>query len=633
MSDNEQKQMKIGGRLVGGDAPCYIIAEAGINHNGALEMALQLVDAAVKAGADAVKFQLRDLEKLYPEELLNNPNLAEWAFQYLLPQLQSSQLKLDDFRCIQQHCEDNGITFLCTPFDEESFRFLEELKTPAYKVASADLVNMPLVEKLAESNKPLILSTGMATAEEIDYTMRWLSKKTNAVAILHCVSTYPAPFENLNLRYIETLKKYGVPVGYSSHERGIAMPLVALTLGACIIEKHLTLDRTLVGPDHATSLEPSGFARLVRDIRNAEKSLVRHEKGMSTMEKLNQQVFRKSLIASCDCIKGTVVTSDMVEVKGPGKGLSPQRYNDLLGRTLERDICKGDVFVDADLDTPPVQKEKNKTFLFKHPWGLKARFHDLDTVLEHNPMLVELHFSTSDLNFDAGMLQNRYSQRLIVHAPEFDAGRLLDLSADELSQREHTIQIFQRTIDKAAELGKRFSGQPGIVFHLGGMSMDAPVEKRSELLAVAAENFMRLEGRDCQLLPENLPPRPWYLGGQWFQNLFAYAEDFSWLCEYAGCGMTLDLAHAQMHCNYRGELLENYVCKCLPYVRHVHISDAKGIDGEGLQIGEGEIDWDSVLCVLSEVQFSWVPEIWSGHLNNNAEACRALIKLNEYNEL
>jgi N-acetylneuraminate synthase len=322
--------LRIGDRLIGDGQPCFVIAEAGINHNGDLGMALQLVDLAVEASADAVKFQKRNLGELYPRELLDDPNSAEWAFQYLLPILKQSELSNDDFREIKAYCDKRHIRFMCTPWDEESLAFLEELDLDVYKVASADLVNLPLLEKLTKTGKPLILSTGMASLEEITYTVDFLKKNNAEFALLHCVSTYPAPFENLNLRFIQTLKQFNVPVGYSSHERGIVMPIVALTLGASIIEKHITLDRTLPGPDHAASLEAVGIKKLIRDIRNAEQALGSLEKSLSAMEIMNRQVLRKSLVAAKPIPSGSVVTREMIKVKGPGKGLSPQRIDDLI---------------------------------------------------------------------------------------------------------------------------------------------------------------------------------------------------------------------------------------------------------------------------------------------------------------
>lgn len=631
---NTIRYLQIGDRLVGEGQPCFIIAEAGVNHNGSLEMALQLVDVALDAGADAVKFQKRELKGLYPAELLENPNAAEWAFQYMIPLLKQTELSADDFRCIKEYCDKCGIRFMCTPWDDTSLELLEELGVEVYKVASADLVNFPLLERIAATGKPMILSTGMATLREIERTVEFLNKIGVCFALLHCVSTYPAPFESLNLRFIETLKKFNVPVGYSGHERGIAMPLVALTLGACIIEKHITLDRTLPGPDHPASLEPQGIKKMVRDIRNAELALGSREKTLSSMEMINRQVLRKSLVAARDLSAGTVVTRDMVAVKGPGKGLTPQRLDELVGVQLDRDIRADEYFTEGDL------RARSESVIsaggLKRPWGLKARCHDLLDILRHRPKLVELHFSEADVDDPPFQPPSQpYPQQLFIHAPEFADRRLLDMCSLDDQWREKSLLLLQRTIDRAAEFQPYFAGGPAsVVIHVGGMTMDEPVEETEQLLGRAIDAFRRLNSKDIILLPENLPPRPWYLGGQWFQNAFASAEDMVVFCQELGLGMTLDLSHAQLYCNLYDKDLADYVKTCLPFVCHVHFGDASGIDGEGLQIGEGVVNWDVILEILSSKEdFSWLPEIWSGHLHGAAGFIEAVNRLANYKVL
>lgn len=627
----QKPTIQLADRLVGEGQPVYIIAEAGVNHNGSLKMALQLVDMAAAAGADAVKFQKRNLESLYPKELLDNPNSAEWAFQYMLPILKQGELDVEAFHTIAEHCRRKEIQFLCTPWDSESLAMLEEMDVPFYKVSSADMVNFPLLEELVQTGKPLILSTGMAALHEIRRTVDFLQERDAEFALLHCISTYPAPFENLNLRFINVLKEFGVPVGYSSHERGITMPVVAVTLGASIIEKHITLDRTLPGPDHAASLEEPGITKMIRDIRNTETALGTEEKYLSAMEILNRQVLRKSLVAT-ECLEpGTVVSREMVGVKGPGKGLSPQRLNDLVGISLRRRICADEYFTEEDL-TANQNLTINRTHLAR-PWGLKARFHDLAEILEKKPRLVELHFSEDDVAHPFTPTAKPHRQQLFVHAPEFMDSQLLDLCTADDEHWERSIALLQRTIDKAVELQPSFTGPVGVVVHVGGMSMDEDTSNRSGLLQRAADALLRLDTKGVFLLPENLPPRPWYFGGQWYQNVFIRPEEMIEFCQAVGSGMALDLSHAQLYCTYTGRSLHEYVTRCLPYVKHLHVADAAGIDGEGMQIGEGVIDWDDILQLFAQSDFTWVPEIWSGHLYNGAGFVRAINELSHYGVL
>src|SRR3990172_6805321 len=234
--------IKIGDRLVGDGQPTYIIAEIGVNHNGILPLALELIDAAVSAGADAVKFQKRNLDKLYAKKYLDNANGGEKTLRYLLPILQRVELPDDAYYKIVDYCKKKEITFLASAFDPESADFLDQLDVPAFKVASADLTNLPLLDHLVGKGKPLILSTGMSRMEEVEVTVNFLKERGAEFALLHCNSTYTTAFEDVNLRFMERLRRLGVPVGYSGHERGIAISTVASALGASIIERHLTLD-------------------------------------------------------------------------------------------------------------------------------------------------------------------------------------------------------------------------------------------------------------------------------------------------------------------------------------------------------------------------------------------------------
>jgi N-acetylneuraminate synthase len=628
MSDSpwSPRPLKLRDRTIGEGEPCFVIAEAGINHNGDLDLALRLVDMAADAGADAVKFQKRHLPSLYPPGLLADANTAEWAFQFILPALRQTDLSDDDFLRIRERCDERGIRFMCTPWDEATLAFLEGLDVELYKVASADLINLPLLDALAATGKPLILSTGMATFEEIETTAAFLGERDVDFALLHCVSTYPAPFENLNLRFIERLKGLGVPVGYSSHERGIAMPLAAVTLGACIVEKHITVDRTLPGPDHPASVEAGGINRLVRDIRNLELALGSGDKALSAMELQNRQVLRKSLVAARDLTAGAVVGRDMVRALGPGKGLSPQRIDELVGVTLRRDVAADEPFVDGDL-AGPADLELRADGL-RRRWGLKARFHDLLEVQALKPELVELHFSQEDVGHPFTPPERPFEQQLFVHAPEFADQRLLDLCSADPETRRRAIDLVQATIDRAAELGRHFAGgPPAFVIHVGGMSMDEPERDVDALLQRAAAAFRELDARGLDLLPENLPPRPWYLGGQWFQNAFTHPEHMVEFCRELALGMTLDVSHAQLWCAESGMPLREYVERTLPYARHLHLADASGIDNEGLQIGEGEIDWNALLEQLERTDFTWVPEIWSGHLHGHQGFVHAVNRL------
>ena len=344
------KTIKIGNKLVGDGQPCFIIAEAGINHNGSLNIAKKLIDVAAESGADAVKFQKRDLNSLYQKKLVENPNLDSQGLETLMNVLKKVELSDSEYKELINYCKQNGILFLCTPWDKKSVDFLEKLNVPAYKISSADMTNFPLLKYVASKKKPMMISTGMSHFDEIKLTVDFLNKLRADFMLMHCNSTYPAPFKDLNLNFIKTLKDtFHVPVGYSGHERGVAISSMAAAIGANAIERHLTLDRTMPGPDHAASIEPQGLARLVKYIRTFEISLGNGKRNFTRGEGLQREVLGKSLIAIKDIKAGQVISEDMVDAKSPGRGLSPQLISVLVGKKAKRDIKSDEFFIEEDL--------------------------------------------------------------------------------------------------------------------------------------------------------------------------------------------------------------------------------------------------------------------------------------------
>ena len=257
---------KVGGKEV------FVIAEIGNNHNGSLELAFKMIDAASKAGANCVKFQMRKMSSVYRKKSLNKQG-EDLGTEYVLDLLDRFQLSQEEHKQVAEYCLDKGILYMCTPWDIDSVDALEALNVQAYKVASADLTNLPLIEKLIQTQKPIILSTGMSSFAEICVTTDFLNSKKADFALLHCNSTYPAPFRDINLKWIKKLKNIHSLIGYSGHERGIAVTLAAVGLGAKVVERHFTFDRTMEGPDHAASLEPTEFQALISGIREIEDAL------------------------------------------------------------------------------------------------------------------------------------------------------------------------------------------------------------------------------------------------------------------------------------------------------------------------------------------------------------------------
>ena len=607
--------IKIGERLVGDGQPTYIIAEIGVNHNGFLDLALKLIDVAVDAGADAVKFQKRQLDKLYGKKYLENANAGEKTLRYLLPILQQVELNEEEYYDIVAHCKKKGITFMCSAFDAESADFLESLDIPAYKVASADLTNLPLLDHLAKKGKPLILSTGMSRMEEVEFTVGFLKERQVQFALLHCNSTYPAAFEDINLRFMNQLRQFDVPVGYSGHERGIAVSTVASALGASIVERHLTLDRTMDGPDHAASLEPQGFQKMVRDIHQVNQALGSgQEKFFSRGEILNREVLGKSLVAARHIQPGETITTEMVTVKGPALGLSPQNYTRLLGRVATRSIEEDEPFLDCDLG---VTINLDSEHVQPMEYGFTVRFRDFEEMLAYNPRMLEFHFTDQDLDEHYPgkdfTEKSAHPLKLVVHAPEFWDRSLVDLCALDERHRRGSVELLQKTINLTREMGPHFVGMPKVIIHPGAMSLDHPIHDKPALYANLSRSVDELDAAGIELLLENLPPHPWYFGGQWLTNAFMDADEIRDFLVAKGLNFCYDSSHHKLYCNWAKVDFYAQVNTLLPYIHHLHLSDGAGLDGEGLQIGEGAIDWVRFFKVVKDYKGTMIPEIWRGH--------------------
>ena len=334
--------LRIGKHIVGNGQPCFIIAEAGVNHNGDLDLAKQLVTAAAESGANAVKFQTFNADRLVnvhaPKAKYQQKSAPNDESQ--LAMLKKLEISEEDHLEIKAHCDRSGITFLSSPFDEISSDFLESMGISAYKIPSGEITNLPFLAHVARKGLPMIVSTGMATLGETESAVSTIEVNGNpGIILLHCVSNYPADPRDVNLRAMITLRwAFNVPTGFSDHTEGDEIALAAVSLGGCILEKHFTMSRKLPGPDHQASIEPDELARLVRRIRAVESAMGDGRKIPAVSEAETAAVARKSLFARCDIPEGSVIKLDMVQIKRPGTGISPSRIQDLLGRTANTRI-------------------------------------------------------------------------------------------------------------------------------------------------------------------------------------------------------------------------------------------------------------------------------------------------------
>ncbi len=619
--------IRVGDIAIGAPNPTFIIAEAGINHNGSMDRAYALIDAAKDAGADAVKFQKRNLGEVYQKKILDNPNSAEQKYQYLIPLLKEFELPNEAFIAMEVYAKNRGIMFLVNPWDKKSCDEIEQfLHVPIYKVGSPDFTNNELLEYISKTKKPMIVSTGMAVQQEIDAGVAFIKTLDVPFAILHCNSTYPAPFDEINLRFMDTLNKYGVPVGYSGHERGIAVSIGAVARGATIIERHITVDRNLEGPDHKASLLPDEFAAMVSGIREVEVAVGEGVKRLSRGEIMNRELLAKSVVAKVFIADGVVITRDMLTTMSPAKGLSPQRLDELLGIAASRDIPVGEALTEDDITGANIASTFSSNDI-AWKWGPVVRWKDFESYVQYRPNLFEFHLSDKDL--DEKIPCGKWEQEVVVHAPEYMKRVYLNPASEDPDERKAVIAILQKSIDIARRLGESFTGTPKFIVHPGGITLTKS-DHPAKLLELFADTLSKLKSDGVDVLPENLPPRPWVFGGEWVTNIFMLGQEIKEFLDETGYNMCFDTSHAALSCNAYGEDLLATIMRLKPYIRHLHIADGSGTGEEGLQIGQGTIDFEKILTPLAGYAYTMVPEIWQGHLHGGKGFLQAMEHLKPY---
>ena len=644
---NRADELRIGRHVVGPDAPTLLISEIGINHQGDASLAKQLVDLSVESGADIVKFQLRDMESLYRQGASGSGG-EDLGPQYTLDLLAKYNLEADQLFEVFDHCRDVGVDVMCTAWDPVSVDRLVDYGVPSLKVASADMTNHSLLRHMAASGTPMVISTGMSTEGEIRETVDLVRSTGVAHAFLHCQSTYPAPFKDVNLAYLTRLAELTqAPVGYSGHERGFHVAVAAVALGARIIEKHFTVDRGLEGNDHKVSLLPGEFKEMVQRVREVEEALgTAAPRAVSTGEMMNRVNLAKSLVATRRIEVGDVLTAADIDIKSPGRGLQPNAYDKLVGRTTTRALEAGDFFYATDLgDAAP----RGRAYDFRRPWGLATRYHDIEAMTrDTTPDFLEFHFSYKDLDLPVAEVFAPYPDGLpmgfTTHSPDLFAGDfLLNLASADDAHWERSIRELQRVVDTTREMQQHFTRGadakadtegPVIVASLGGFTTDAFVApaEREEMYARVAAGLARIDDTGVRLCAQTLPPYPWYMGGQLYCNLFVDPRDTAGFAERYDRRLCFDVSHSKLSANYLGMSFADATDLLAPHTEHLHLVDATGVDGEGVQVGDGEIDWEMLAKQLDVTSpgVSFIPEIWQGHVNDGEGFWIALERLEQW---
>lgn len=643
--------MKIGSKDVEPGTPVYVVCEIGINHDGSMEKAKFLIDCAKKAGADAVKFQKRDLNALYSSDVVAGAS-CDQSVETLIPVLRACEFSEEQLDELRQYSLSKGLDFFFTPFDIPSADVLDG-KLPCYKVASCDCTNLPLLDHLIKKGKPLFISTGMTTPEQLSKVVAFLKEKNAQYMLLHCIAGYPPGTDNLNLTYLKELQKFSPAVGYSAHELEPEYCLAAAALGACLIEKHITYDQNAPGPGHRASLLPEEFAHTVQLIRlnlslaeviqrfpGVKSALGDGKRTLTREEELSRISLQKSIYAARNIPSGKTLEKDDLVVRGPGGGMNPVEYFSVLGRKVINSLVGGEGlreahFVSMLTDFPRV---------FEHGWGFKLRLAEAEKFHNEKMALFEFHMSPNDVSVPFNPTKH-FNQQLVVHAPELisrdlgfsgtDMQSYVDMCSSDKKIREASIAMMKRTIKKTKEMAPYFEGVPQIVIHVGGYAFTQNYSNgiKDEMFELGVESFKQLDKKDVVLLPENMPPFPTHANARCYQAFFSAPEDLARFCKATGLHGCFDLSHAQLYCNSFGGSLVDFAKTVLPFAQHLHIADSSGIDGEGLQIGDGMIDFKPVFELFRSKNFTWVAEITNGHKNNFEGFKEANRRLQKFKDL
>jgi sialic acid synthase SpsE/sugar phosphate isomerase/epimerase len=639
--------LQIGRHRIGADTPPLLLAEIGVNHNGSSDEALWLVEQAAKAGCHAVKFQHRGRD-LYNQADINSFDLGT---QYIIAEIERTRLPVSSLVSCCQLARDLGMEAVVTPFDETALQELIEsdARPAALKIASCDLTNHPLIRTCAATNLPLVLSTGMSYERDIQATSQLLKTLMVEHAFLHCNSTYPAPPHDIHLAYLSRLRDITrTIVGYSSHDGDPVIPTGAVAHGARIIEFHITRSHAAQGTDHRASIEIDSLPAFVRACALMHEATGQPMPRTPTQGELaNRQSLGKSYALRADFLAGHRIRLDDLILVSPGSGFGVDDRDQLVGQCLARDVVARRLLRPADLERPSAD-----TSLDLGPTvaglrqlgyisGIPVRYHDAREMHEafRLPML-EFHMSDRDLRLDPVVYLNESfsDTELIVHAVEqYEDGFILDLASADPAVLKRSFDEFDRLCDHVSRLRTFFrpSDQIPIVINLGGFTTDVFLDDDAyrRTLDCAVRSLEILSGRHqaYRLLPQTMPPFPWHQGGRSFHNLLTSRERVQDFLDATDIDLCFDVSHTALSCAHFGEHIEDHIATMAGRIVHVHLSDAQGTNAEGLEVGEGAIDFFKLHRAMQSggQPLYMIPEIWQGHLQGGAKFARSLIRFHE----
>jgi len=625
----------------------YYIAEVGKACNGDLDYCRKLLSECKKAKVNAVRFHHYFVEEIVHSSIIDDTSVAEraWSFELKLPFIDEILFDKMEYKKILNWCRELGIDFIATPWDIKSAELFKNIGIEDYKINSMNAMNYPLAYELLKYGKNVYISTGGLSEKEVEnlyYDINSKAREYSKVTFLHAVCAYPAPETILNLKSMRTLLRYTDRTGYSSNDNIEASVLTAVALGAEVIEKHVHLNgynKEL----HKASMSIDNFSAVIDQANQVVTAMgidIKHE---SRGEMVNQDLFSKSIVLKSDILKGTILNDTNLTLKLPPRGINANQWTNVVGMRAANDLRKGEYLFSSDIVDESIEnniplKEDSCGYRAHIPGkiGIVARLSDIELMTTNrNIDYVELHFAASDIN--KVLPCKDYDLDLVIHVPEYADGQLLDLCSYDESFRQFSIDAINDVIQKARDLKphfKRCIGNLKFIIHPGAMMFSGESDNSRRHYELFADSLLKLKSRGLELLIENMVPFPWYLGKDWSVNQgntisFMDAEEIYNFCMKYDYAMCLDLCHAKLYTNYAGKDFFEYMKTVQPIVKHLHFSDCLGIDGEGLHIGEGDINWNQVCEVFQNYQYGWTPEIWNGHHNNGVKFFEAHNRLNE----
>lgn len=641
---NEKPFLTIGKNKVGSEFAPFILAEIGVNHNGDINEAFFLIKEAAKQKCNGVKFQYRS-KNLYNQNDINSYDLGT---QYIISEIQRTHLSLNKLLDCFNLAKELELEFVLTPFDEIALNEILDSKIipSAIKIASCDLSNEPLIYECCKTGYPIILSTGMSFEREIAKTSNFMKRQMVGHAFLHCNSTYPAPAEDINLNYIRRLKEITkTVVGYSSHDGNIIIPAASILQGADIIEFHITRSKEEKGTDHRASIEVSELGKFIDNC-----NLLYLAKGNDNPRKPSQgEISNRYTLGKSYALKNDYKANQIIEEKdlilvSPGHGFSIDRKFELIGKKLRNSKKKRSLLIQSDIESEVnFNKNELKTVIkslkeLGYLTGIPVRYHDAKKLYQiFETEMLEFHMSHRDLTLDPHEYLDCDLQEvfLIVHAVEqFEDGFIFDLcSSDEkIIQRSlNEVDKLIRHIESMRNLFKQVDKIP-IVLNPGGFTENAflnetesikKIEKCAKNLKILINKYDRYE-----FLPQTMPPYPWHQGGRSFHNLLTNKKLVKVFLDNIDVNLCFDVSHSFLSCQLFGEYLEDHARLFSDKYKHIHLSDAQGTNAEGLEIGEGCIDFSKIHFELKRQRKDYylIPEIWQGHLNNGEKFARSIIR-------